>query len=253
MKHIKRKFLNANKIKFNLNKIPDSSKLDHEKNMNRIGIENIIAWRLTETGYLIQGFMYNDKSSNIFIPAAHPIVIYFNAAQNYLAKVYEYKEKLLIILNDQLSIAENQRDAVYTYFSLATLFTTSLYNSLEAFMNYIIPEKYEYYIKNKKINKQYIQRHSIFKDKIEFIVPLATNKDFVKIFGDKYVVIKGLKEYRDEVMHTKAYSDIHSNPYRKLFVMALDFDYEAAIWAVRDYINFYEVNLIEDCNCGKDH
>ncbi|MGZ5245371.1 MAG: hypothetical protein ACXWD4_15725 [Bacteroidia bacterium] len=54
-------------------------------------------------------------------------------------------------------------------------------------------------------------------------------------------------------MHTKAIGANGSNFYKTLFTMSLDFKYNKALQAVREFINFYEPNLIEDCDCKNSH
>lgn len=52
------------------------------------------------------------------------------------------------------------------------------------------------------------------------------------------------------MVHTKngfAYEN-----YTELFKKALNFNYKEAIEAVRDFINYYDPNLIEPCPCGLD-
>lgn len=258
MKHIKRKFLRADKISDEVKQVFET--VEPEGNAKEYieaeGIDNFTAWIQTSDNFLIQCFTYQGEKAGYAIPEPHPVVLYFNAAQTYMKHVQESREKLFSELNTP-TLASKQLDAFYTYFSLITLYTTFLYNALEAFMNSAIPDEYEHRRDNNRqtelLNKEQIQRFSNFDEKIKIIIPKATGKKFLADYPSQYDTLLKLKICRDEIIHTKMYASPSQNPYKKLFTIALDFDYESAIFAVRNYINYYEPNLIEDCNCGREH
>lgn len=259
MKHIIRKFLQSTKLSTEVLDVLASAKSDknYVETINEVGVDEYTGWAQTTEGFLIQMFSYQGKDAGYFIPEPHPVVLYFHGAQNYLSHVKEGREKLFAQLNATPATPQKILDAFYAHFGHITLYTTFLYNALEAFINFSIPEGYEHRRvrtdKTELLSKEQIQRHSTFQEKIKEVIPGATGKKFHQDYASKYETLLKLKECRDEIIHTKTYGNIQSNPYKKLFVMALDFDYLAAIWAVRDYINYYEPNLIEDCNCGKEH
>lgn len=98
-----------------------------------------------------------------------------------------------------------------------------------------------------------IQRTLSIQEKIEKVIPLFTKKSFHIEQSEIYKQLEKFKLFRDEIVHTKSMENMEgSNFYRSLFRNALDFDYHLTLYSVRDFINFYEPNLIEECDCGRD-
>lgn len=259
MKHIKRKFLSSHKLAEDVkqllqNTLPDEH--GHERIQGSF-IDRFIGYMQTSDGELIQAFPYAGKNFSCFIPEPHPVVIYFNGAQSYYKHLSNSKEKLFRELTSSDPNAYTQLDAYYSYFSHVTLYTTFLYNALEAFINHIIPAQYVYMKQSAKSTESFtqeqIQRYIQFQEKVKSVIPSITGKSFHVAHGHQFDLLLKLKSCRDEIVHTKKFSDSRPTPYKKLFTLALDFDYEASIHAVKDYINFYEPDLIEFCDCGKDH
>ena len=79
-----------------------------------------------------------------------------------------------------------------------------------------------------------------------------TKKSFHVEFGNKYENIQKLKEFRDAIMHTKSDNGNPAKFYEDLYTCALNFNYTDTINHVRDFLNYYEPNFIEECNCGKE-
>jgi hypothetical protein len=40
------------------------------------------------------------------------------------------------------------------------------------------------------------------------------------------------------------------NYYESLYVNSLNFNYDEALYAARDFVNYYQENLLEECPCG---
>lgn len=122
----------------------------------------------------------------------------------------------------------------------------------------MIPKDYEYRrrILDKKtelLDKFQVQRSIEFPEMLKNIIPAITGKNFAQEFTHKYEQIKELKIFRDEVVHTKSFeADKAPNFYEQLYVMSLGFDFEKTLNFVRDYINYYQPDLIEECNCRQD-
>jgi len=53
-------------------------------------------------------------------------------------------------------------------------------------------------------------------------------------------------------MHTKSDNGNPAKFYEDLYTCALNFNYTDTINHVRDFLNYYEPNFIEECNCGKE-
>jgi hypothetical protein len=155
--------------------------------------------------------------------------------------------------NDKLT--ENSLKFFYDFFGISSSFVVLLMTALEAFVNQKIPADYKYQkIEANKFTKVYdneqIQRWISLDEKIQEILNKITNQSFTKHFPNKQIFIDNLKDLRDSIIHTK--SGLAFENYTELFKKTLNFKYNDAIEAVRDFINYYEPNLIEQCSCGGD-
>jgi hypothetical protein len=91
----------------------------------------------TQDDKLIQTFPFTKDGNTYHIIEPHPITLYFNGAQFFLKHLDERKELLLLEIEKPIMGLDvrKQLDATYTFFSNFSMFTTFLYNSLEAFVN----------------------------------------------------------------------------------------------------------------------
>ncbi|HAT66719.1 MAG TPA: hypothetical protein DCS66_19370 [Flavobacteriaceae bacterium] len=212
---------------------------------------------LTDKQTFIQCFKYSDGKKNYIIPEPNPIVIYFSNAQVNLADINESRQKLMEALNYGKGDLGNAMNSFYNFFGHVSNYVTSLFNSLEAFMNHQIPNEFEYKRISKKktevYNKEQIQRELQFEEKIKKVIPQIKNKSFHRHFAHKFDIIVKFKEFRDEIVHTKVDRKTAPNYYKELFTKSLDFDYIKTIQTIKDYLNYYEPDLIEKCDCGADY
>lgn len=146
----------------------------------------------------------------------------------------------------------------YGYFSLAGSYAIFLLAAIEAFVNKSIPPDFEYRreIRDKRVeifNRAQIQRELQFLEKIKSVLPQVKGKSFVAEFTHKFEYLKKLKAFRDEVAHTKSYEGgPTADSFENLYVMSLEFEYEKTLLFIRDFINYHEPDLIEECDCGRD-
>lgn len=260
MKHLVKKHVKSAKIKKAVKDVINNAPLDKQK-LNEISeskMDGYYALAIYEDE-IIQTFKF-EKDNNVYLlPEPNPIVIYFDSAILFQKELLKRREKLFSKLSiETLTNFKTVDGDFYWYFSTVTSFITFLFLALEAFVNKSIPADFEYRkeIQNKKTeiyDKIQIQRYIDFIEKIKYVVPQITNKNFTHEFAHKFEVIKSLKKFRDEIIHTKSFEGIKSpNGYQDLFSSSLDFNFEKALIASKDLINFYEPNLIEECDCGKD-
>lgn len=251
MKHLKRKPIFATKLSDDVIQIIENAKDDNTL-IEDVDYSNHYPFVITEGQEFIQAFQYKSNGENYIIPESNPIVIYFELARQYSKYTSKYKADIL----SQKTDAYNMLTKFYGFYSVASISGIFLFNSIEAFINKIIPNNYTYQKNSPKktelFNKDQIQRGLSFDEKIKIVVPDFTNKYFHQEYAHKYETLKQLKIFRDEIMHTKSFEASDKNFYKALFTTSLDFDYEKALYAVRDFINYYEPNLIEECNCGKE-
>lgn len=256
MKHIKRKFLMSHNL-------PDDGyefmvKQMSKPNSNKdVQLENFNPHFITTEQKLIQGFFYELDFKKYPIPEPDPIIIYFSNAQGFLNAINEEREKLFNELKKGNFSVGNILNNMFSFYGYVVNFTSSLFDSLEAFVNSKIPKDYRF--KNPKragkiMNKYQIIRYVSFEDKVKRnLTEIFEDKNFAVEKSHLFENIKNLKKLRDDITHAKADLDYDVNYYEKLFTEALNFDYIKAINSAKDFINYYEENLIEPCDCGLPH
>lgn len=256
MKHIKRKFITEHS--FTDEAFDSLQKIDKNKikTFENIDLEKKVVHILTTERKMIQSFLYNVNGKPFAIPEPNIVVIYFSNAQGFLAPLLEYKEELFKTLNtNQADIGEIQ-NKMFGFYSLATSFTGSLFNSIEALINSKIPKDFK--IKNSKRRGEYLDkfgviRYTSFENKVKDVMKLIYGKNFAQLENFHYNELLKLKNLRDNITHAKANIDFEVNFYDKLYTEALDFDFNQAIESAKVFINYFDENLIEPCDCGLTH
>jgi len=259
MKHIKKKFLVSKDVtddgyEFMQKQKPTEENIEKYKAGD---FKDYIPHLLTDKKTFIQCFKYTKDNKTFIIPEPNPIVIYFSNAQVNLADIYESKEKLMTALNNNKGDLSDVMNSFYIFFGHVSNYVTSLFNSLEAFLNHQIPNDFEYKRISKKnteiYNKEQVQRQIQFEEKIKKVIPQIKNKSFHRHYSHKFEIILNFKEFRDEIVHTKVDMKTAPNYYKDLFTKSLDFDFNKTIYTVKDYLNYYEPDLIIKCDCGADY
>lgn len=114
-------------------------------------------------------------------------------------------------------------------------------------MNQAIPADHEFVSKNgKKIKTPNIH------DKLDEIQKIKS-KDFEGQFENKFTLIKNIINFRNDIIHLKPSKEQTNTKYKDFYRFAIDFPYNEAIYAVRDFINYFEPDLIEECRCGNEY
>jgi len=261
MKHLVKKYVKASEVSDEAVGDFKNSPIDEKAlaDVARTKLDGYNAFALTADNHIVQTFRYINGEDVYLFTEPDPIIIYFDTSIHFHKTIAKQKKELFAKLS---SPKDNFFKAVngdfYWYFSTVCNFVIFLFLSIEAFINKSIPLDFEYrkQIQNKKTelyNKFQIQRHIEFLEKIKYVLPEATGNNFVKEFSHKYEHLKKLKEFRDEIIHTKSFEDKGTpNLYQDLFVMSLEFEFDKTLFAARDFINYYQPNLIEECNCGRE-
>lgn len=209
---------------------------------------------LTEKNLGIKAFHINLNGVNHFVPEPDPILVYFHNAYTNFINIKEAKQKVLGALN-QSNLDEDISIVLYSYFGYTNGYVIFLFTAIEAFINRFIPGDYKYNsVKNNRTevyNRDQIQRYLSFDDKLNKVVPDISKKDFAKSYPLKYQLITNLKEFRNIIVHTKADPN-GTTPFDYIYKKALNFKYEDTLLAVRDLLNYYQANCVEDCPCGED-
>ncbi|HYF70247.1 MAG TPA: hypothetical protein VD884_19040 [Ohtaekwangia sp.] len=260
MKHIKRKFTHqvvlSEEVMTKVNSTPSDKSLSISKALGDDSIASEFdAWIITDKNYCAKGFRYKSGGSNLLVPEPEPVLVYFNIAQtNYsLIETHGNRQKLLELLKE-FKDATKIMHSLYAFMGYSSSFAIFSFMAIECLANRVIPDNYlirnELKLKTEEFNIDQIQQFEFLK-KIKDILPEVTGKKFWKDHPVDYQRIIDLKDFRNEIVHTKKQVKDETY-YRKLFIKALDLDYAACLESVKNFINYYQKDLVEECKCGAD-
>ena len=258
MKHIRKKFLRERKVNFDPDKFRASVTLNDDDIASGYKVmesETHYPVILTTQNELIQGFLYKTPDRRFVIPEPNLITVYFDIAQSQINLLFPAKLDLLRNIESSADLSTTLNNT-HTFFHHSCICIMFMHNSLEAFINLLLPIDKVYVKEGDKntshYNHEQIQKNISLEEKIKSVIPQFTNKSFHTSYGHKYETLLKLKALRDEIAHTKAHAE-NDNPnyYKQIFTSLLDFDYNMAIHCVRDFINYYQPSLVEECNCGR--
>ncbi len=250
MKHIKKKFL------FERDSLP-IKKGAETKNINRNDSQtlkkvknNTVPFIQTTEGKYIWATHYNYNGKQLIIPLPDLTLAYYDFAYQGDKIRQEYEKKMFEKLNSETEITEDVSNELYHYFGFASSCVIVMFTSIESFMNQILPDNFVYLKKSERntelFDKEQIQKSMSFDDKIKKILPALFNKKYDLSKSE----IPVLKKLRDDIVHTKSKSDFTLQ--EDLMKRVLNFKYGECLIEIRSFINFYQSDYIEECNCGKD-
>lgn len=135
-----------------------------------------------------------------------------------------------------------------------------MFNSIETLLNTLIEESTLTTFKIttdkgqlKDRDKDWVLRYGKFYSKLNDTLPqIFGSNNFHILYPEEFKKIEKVKLVRDNIMHFKLKAEDKLKGKRTYLKDALAFDYEGAIHTVKDFINFYKPETIEDCNCGKE-
>ncbi|MGZ5280997.1 MAG: hypothetical protein ACXWEY_01855 [Bacteroidia bacterium] len=156
MKHLKRKFLDSKSINKDVKKILSqniSTKKFQTQEIQKF--KNATGFIQTDEDEIIKAFTYKLKENHYMIPEPNPIIIYFDAAYQYSQHLNETYDKVIEELNCEKGDVYRLNNKFYAFFSNATVCITFLFNSMEAFINLMIPDEYEFKNKTDKKTELY--------------------------------------------------------------------------------------------------
>lgn len=99
------------------------------------------AFIVTEDDKVLIGFQFNDSGRIVFIPEPDPILIYFDTAYSNYKQIKEKRQPLLNHFKG-VKMGEDYLIDLYSYYGLVNSFIILLFTSIEAFINYNIPDDY---------------------------------------------------------------------------------------------------------------
>lgn len=227
--------------------IPDESKkiADEYLNSNTLAENKGYDIMIAFNDSIIYGFDYNYKNRKLIIPELNPITIFYSNAIMSFGQLEHYKN---VFLTKSVHASDIQQIVNFnhfgTFFQLGINCIINLQASLESFLNLKIVGKHTFLDKDGK------PRRANIYDKIEIGIQAVTDLDYK---DEKNLhLIKKLIQIRNNIIHLKPDQEITNTKYKITFREVIEFDFDKTITAIREYINFYEPNLIEKCSCGKE-
>lgn len=202
------------------------------------------AYLFTHDNRIIQGFLFLKDNKPLVIPEPEPSILYFISASRKLNDIVSIREQLFNAIGLEKII---EADSLFTeFFMLCSDFVINLFAALEAFNNCVIPDDFTIRIKKRLMNREKIQRFARFDEKVNSVIPQIFNKSFINDFTEKWEVINSLKSLRDNLIHTKNMSKNWAASYRDIYRECLSIDFTNSYHYVRDYMNYYKPNWIEN-------
>lgn len=257
MVHIKLKPTQRIETDFNASELTDNVEIPQESKdfakeymtSNLLADEYGMDIMLIMDNEVIYGFDYLFNEKKIFIPEINPSLIFYSNA----LMSHKNLDKLRIDLLENSPTVHNLQAKLDSklfgkYFQLAVNCIINSQSAIENFINNSIPNNFEILSENGKT----IKKPNIH-DKIDIGMVQVHEKSFEEFFENEYLLIKGLIEIRNDIIHLKPGKEITNAKYKNLFRRVIDFNFEDGILAVKSYINFYSPNLIEECSCGKEY
>lgn len=191
-------------------------------------------------------FLHNDKK--YVIPEVNPTTIFFSNAAMFYRNLVLSRQSLfdnsptLTKLNKQIDLK-----IFGTFFQYAAGFLINLQSSVESFANHHIPSDHTFLDKNGNKFDPSINH------KLDKVLPEIFGKRFRTKFKRDNFRVRKVIELRNEIIHLTPNSETSNTKYKVVYRKMIKFDFEKALFAVQNLINFYEPGLIEECTCGEDH
>ena len=196
---------------------------------------------------IIFGFDFLHGKKKFLIPEINPTTIFYSNAVMSHKKLVSFREELF----EKSPTTNDYRKPINpntfgNFFQLATNCLTNMQSALESFANRQIPDEYEFI----DVNGDEFEP-SVF-HKLDSALPKIHNRRFKSKFKKDNYTIRKLIELRNEIVHLKPIEKDTNTQYKIVYRRLLKFDFTRAIKSVRKLINFYEPDLIEECECEKE-
>lgn len=196
---------------------------------------------------VIYAFDYLDVKNKIIIPELNPTTIFYSNAIMFHRNLVKSKETLLKESPNLKEMNKQVDPKIFgTFFQFAANCLINLQSTIESFANRQIPENY--FINDD--GEEY--EVSIF-HKIDTVLPTIKEKKFKQAFKRDNFRVRKVIELRNEIIHLKPIKDSTNTQYKETYRKLIKFDFPRAILAVKNFVNFYEPELIEECTCGKEY
>jgi len=197
--------------------------------------------------HIIFAFDFVKDKEKYLIPEINPTTIFYSNAVMSLRKLIFFREELFknspTVKNFKKAINPNHFGS---FFQLASNCIINLQSTVESFANRQIPENYEFI----DVNGEKFEP-SIF-HKLDKALPEIKNNRFKSKFKQDNFRIRKIIELRNEIIHLKPAEESTNTKYKDVYRRLLKFDFTKSILSVKNFVNFYEPDLIEECECEKE-
>lgn len=196
---------------------------------------------------VIYAFDFLNEKKKVIIPELNPTTIFYSNAVMFHRNLMENKRILLEQSPTLKKLNQPVDPKIFgNFFQFAANCIINLQSTIESFANRQIPENY--FINEK--GEEY--EVSIF-HKIDTVLPTIKEKKFKRDFKRDNFRVRKVIELRNEIIHLKPIKDSTNTQYKETYRKMMKFDFSRAILAVKNFVNYYEPELIEECICGKDY
>ncbi|MGY8914447.1 MAG: hypothetical protein ACKVJF_05100 [Flavobacteriales bacterium] len=196
---------------------------------------------------LIYVFDYAVGKDKILIPEINPTTIFYSNAVMSHRRLISYKKDLFENSPTVKNLNKGVNPNLFgNFFQLASNCIVNLQAALESFANRQIPVNHKFTDVNGKEFEP-----SVF-HKLDKALPEIKGKRFKTKFKKYNYLVRKIIELRNEIIHLTPIEETTNTKYKITYRKLLSFDYTEAIISVEKLINFYEPDLIEKCDCGKE-
>tara|TARA_R110001583_G_scaffold194693_1_gene366277 strand:+ start:207 stop:1016 length:810 start_codon:yes stop_codon:yes gene_type:complete len=196
---------------------------------------------------LIYVFDYAIGKEKIFIPEINPTTIFYSNAVMSHRRLVSFKKDLFENSPTVKNLNKRVNPNLFgNFFQLASNCIVNLQAALESFANRQIPDNHTFMDVNGKEFEP-----SVF-HKLDKALPEIKGKRFKSKFKKYNFLVRKVIELRNEIIHLTPIEETTNTKYKSTYRKLLSFDYSEAIISVEKLINFYEPDLIEKCDCGKE-
>lgn len=132
-----------------------------------------------------------------------------------------------------------------------------LHSTIEAFVNYQMPEEYVYrqvtegkekgqFMKVvKEYSKEQTERYIDFKEKVSKVVPEISQIDFYSNHKSIYDKVMNLNQLRNDIIHLRSAKSGNQNHFQRAFSNVMNANLEDYVEAVKSFINTVKPDFIE--------
>lgn len=251
MGHIRLKSTREIKINFHPSELDDTIVPGESKKKAK---EYLSSKKLTEDDVMLMledkvifGYDYFYKDKKLILPEVNPITIFYSNSVMSFGLLNQYKEMLLSESSEAGKVGKIiNLNHSGSFFQLAVNCIINLQATLECFANKVIPENYLFLDKTGK------EIFPTVSHKLYNTIPKIKEVDFKQAKFKKHnKCIDKLIKLRNDIVHLKPIEKTNTG-YKGIYRELLDFEYQKATIAVKTFVNFYENNLLEECQCGID-